>query len=172
MTWTPGTKLEFLVLALEPVAKGNHRAFIAKGQGGKQRAVITDARSVELKQWESRLRAAAGNEMERRGLAMLVKRPVEVDLVFFLVRPRGHYNAAGQLKPSAPAYPDKKPDVDKLERTILDALSKCVVDDDARVTRVVKEKRYADSAAKAGVAVRVIARAATVAEAAALNPNP
>jgi hypothetical protein len=39
-----------------------------------------------------------------------------------------------------------------------------VIDDDSRIVRVVGEKRYVESASQAGIAVRVIARAATVLE--------
>jgi hypothetical protein len=165
MTWMPGTKLEFLVRAIEPVAKGNHQAFITRG-GGKPRAVITDVRSAELKQWESRLRTAASAELVHRGLPMLVGKPCEVQLVLWLVRPRGDFHPTkGHLLGTARAEPWSKPDIDKLQRTIFDALTKCVIDDDSRICRVVVEKRYVDDAARAGVAVRVIARAATIREA-------
>ena len=167
MTWPVGTTVHFQVLAIAPVPKGSHKAFVVRAPDTKigYRAVITDEKNPELKEWESRLRAEAGAELERRGRPMLRDRPCEVQLVLCLVRPRGDFSpATGKLLGSARLTPWVKPDVDKLQRTIFDALTSCVIDDDSRIVRVVVEKRYVESAAKAGVAVRVIALAATVRE--------
>ena len=69
--------------------------------------------------------------------------PVVVRIVFRIPRPRSHYTRTG-LKPSArSAMPDKRPDLDKLVRSTLDALTTTtVIDDDARVVRITAAKRY------------------------------
>jgi Holliday junction resolvase RusA-like endonuclease len=159
VTWPAGQRLEFQVRALEPVPKGSMRGFVVKG-----RAVITDSRSAELRLWERRIREAASLELAHRSLTMLREQPCEVHLVLWLVRPRGDFRADGILRPRARSSPWVKPDIDKLQRTVFDALTSCVIDDDSRIVRVVGEKRYVESASQAGIAVRVIARAATVIE--------
>lgn len=69
--------------------------------------------------------------------------PVVVRMIFRIPRPRGHYTRTG-LKPSArSAMPDKRPDLDKLVRSTLDALTTTtVIDDDSRVVRLSAAKRY------------------------------
>jgi Holliday junction resolvase RusA-like endonuclease len=64
---------------------------------------------------------------------------------FKLARPGGHWHPTkGGLKPSAPAAPRSKPDVDKLARTTLDALTGIAFDDDSRIVDLVTRKRYAE----------------------------
>ncbi|HZJ30733.1 MAG TPA: RusA family crossover junction endodeoxyribonuclease [Vicinamibacterales bacterium] len=55
----------------------------------------------------------------------------------------GRGKNAGKLAPSAPALPRGKPDIDKLARSTLDALSGIVFDDDARVASLELRKVYA-----------------------------
>jgi Holliday junction resolvase RusA-like endonuclease len=64
-----------------------------------------------------------------------------VRVAFRLPRPKGHYGRRG-LRPSAPAYPNVMPDLDKLARAILDALTGIVWRDDAQVVRLDVEKIY------------------------------
>lgn len=73
---------------------------------------------------------------------------VNVSITFYLPRPRAHYGTGRNsmvLKPSAPLYPTVKPDVDKLVRATLDALTTAgAYGDDARVVDLHTAKRYAD----------------------------
>jgi Holliday junction resolvase RusA-like endonuclease len=72
---------------------------------------------------------------------------VEMEVTFDLARPAGHYKADGTLRPNARAHPYVRPDLDKLLRSTLDALSKdsMAVLDDARIVAVAARKRYADA---------------------------
>ena len=73
------------------------------------------------------------------------REPVTVALRFGLPRPRGHYGTgrnAGIVKPSAPVWPATKPDVDKLVRAVLDALTGIVWVDDSQVAILSAEKVY------------------------------
>lgn len=72
--------------------------------------------------------------------------PVDISLVFFLNRPKAHHRANGELKPAAPPYPMGKPDVDKLARLILDALTGIAWKDDAQVVKLTVGKSYTTSA--------------------------
>jgi crossover junction endodeoxyribonuclease RusA len=81
--------------------------------------------------------------------------PVEVTLDFALARPRS--------APKSRLWPDRKPDLDKLERGCLDALTAAaVIEDDARVVRLSSWKRYALPGEATGVGVTI--RPAVVAE--------
>lgn len=73
--------------------------------------------------------------------------PVKVTFEFLFTRPAGHYGTgrnAGKLRPSARPHPSVAPDIDKLVRSTLDALTKDVplIDDDARIVRLRAVKRY------------------------------
>lgn len=85
--------------------------------------------------------------------------PVRVDLLFLMPRPKDHYRTgrfADQLKPNAPLYHTVKPDIDKLERAILDALTMAgTYTDDARVAMVTKSKIYANRDNPTGVSITV-----------------
>lgn len=74
--------------------------------------------------------------------------PVIVTVTFWLPRPRGHYGTgrnAGSLRPSAPARPHRKPDLDKLARAVLDAVVMGgAVGDDSQVVTIAASKWYAD----------------------------
>lgn len=74
--------------------------------------------------------------------------PVGIALTFFMPRPKS-------LPKTRPTPMTKRPDIDKLARAALDALTGCFFTDDARVTRLMTEKRYADIGAPVGVSVAV-----------------
>lgn len=96
----------------------------------------------KLDPWRARVTAAARNWAHA-----LPAGPVDVELTFSMPRPKDHYGTgrnAAVLKPSAPAYPTTKPDLDKLVRAILDALTEArVYPDDSCVVDVYARKRYA-----------------------------
>ena len=74
--------------------------------------------------------------------------PVRLRIVFWLVRPKGHYGTGrneGVVKKSAPVWPATKPDSDKLTRSTMDALTDAqVYRDDAQVVHLDVWKAYAD----------------------------
>ncbi len=64
---------------------------------------------------------------------------------FYLERPAVHWGTghnAGQLKPSAPAWPCGKPDVDNLLKGQLDALNGLLFGDDGQIGHVQVFRRY------------------------------
>jgi len=69
--------------------------------------------------------------------------PLRVMATFFMPRPRGHFNAKGILKASAPTFPTTKPDATKLWRSTEDALSGVLWVDDARIVSQGQAKVYA-----------------------------
>ena len=71
--------------------------------------------------------------------------PVRLELLFFVARPKSHYNAKGQLLKSAPEYPTKKPDLLKLARAVEDALTGIVYAGDEQIVTENLRKRYSDT---------------------------
>ena len=71
--------------------------------------------------------------------------PLEVDLVFFCVRPKSHYNKAGNVKPIF-RFLEKasRPDLDNLAKFVLDALNNVVWVDDSQIVRLSVTKVYSD----------------------------
>ena len=98
--------------------------------------------SARVKPWRQDVRAAA-LEADAH-----FDGPVSLTVGFLLRRPASHFRTgrnAHLLRDSAPAYPGKKPDIDKLLRSTLDGLGESGIwRDDAQVVRVRAEKLYAD----------------------------
>lgn len=108
-----------------PAPKGSKKAF-ASGD----RVVVVDANPKSLKDWQQ----AVMFVLQSAWQAAPLQGPVEVDISFGLLKP-----------PSVPkkrAFPTVKPDIDKLARAILDALTGIVIRDDAQVVRLRCSKDY------------------------------
>lgn len=109
-----------------------------------------------LKHWRGLVTVAAGQAWA--GQAPLDE-PVSLELVFRLPRPASHYRTgrnAHLLRATAPVFPHKRKDLDKLARAILDALTlACVYVDDSRVVSLDTAKVYATGQEPAGVTVRL-----------------
>lgn len=134
-----------------PMPQGSKRAMRHRSSG---KLILLDD-NPGLKAWRSGIVGA----WRRSGLPM-VEGPAEVDLEFVMPRPAGHWGTgsrAGVLRPSAPAWPAVKPDLDKLTRAVLDALTMAgAVEDDARVVSMSVVKTYQRTPQQdPGVEVRV-----------------
>lgn len=91
---------------------------------------------------------------------VMLEGPIEVILRFKFLRPQGHYSKAQiampyQLTRSAPKMMRTKPDIDKLIRAVLDALTGIAMRDDNQVARIQAEKEYCNE--RPGAQVTVIA---------------
>ena len=129
--------IEFFVPGL-PITQGSKRAFINKYTGRAQ--MIED--NVKLKPWRWTVGVTAAMAMAKRPH---IKGPVRIRLQFLFPRPKSHYGTGrnyDKLKDKAPAVPTGKPDLDKLQRAVFDALTHVVWTDDAQVTEVFAMKRY------------------------------
>jgi crossover junction endodeoxyribonuclease RusA len=83
--------------------------------------------------------------------------PVEVEVRFFLPWLKKHYSQSkakiGELKADAPRMPTAKPDLDKLQRAVGDALTESkVINDDSLIVSWVTSKWYAT---RAGASIKV-----------------
>lgn len=113
-----------------PQPQGSTKAFIPKGWS---RAIITSD-NAKLKPWRQQVTGAAieaaKGEIIPRGT------PVSIWLIFYFDPPASLPKKASRLKTT-------KPDIDKLERAVLDALTGTIFEDDAQVAIVRKQKCYA-----------------------------
>jgi crossover junction endodeoxyribonuclease RusA len=130
------------------VPKGSMRAFVRPGM---RAPVITDG-NRNVKAWQRQIAAAAGAavaefpEAERRVIAGAVR----VTLAFYLPRPK-----ALNTHRHASAAHTKRPDLDKLTRAVLDALTAIAWTDDAQVNELEACKRYAPLETPARVDIAV-----------------
>jgi crossover junction endodeoxyribonuclease RusA len=67
--------------------------------------------------------------------------PIHIDIEFMFMRPKSHYNKSG-LKPSAPKRHTQSPDIDKLARSVLDALTGYAYVDDKQVVLLHATKQW------------------------------
>jgi Holliday junction resolvase RusA-like endonuclease len=119
-----------------PVAQGSLRAFV---RGGRPVLTSTARGLRDWRQaiaWEARAAMAPGMEPLRG--------PLGLEAVFTLPRPRS--------RPKRETLPDRRPDLDKLARALLDGCSGVVWHDDAQIVDLRVVKTYG---AVPGVSVRV-----------------
>jgi site-specific DNA-cytosine methylase/Holliday junction resolvase RusA-like endonuclease len=134
-----------------PAPQGSHKGFVVKG-----RAVITSD-NKKTRPWRQDVTAAVVDTIAQTPDFEPYTGPVLVDIGFYMPRPRYHFRTgkrANELRPDAPHYVDKKPDLDKLVRAILDALTaSAVFRDDAQVAMLVTSKAYADAQTGARITI-------------------
>lgn len=115
-------------VAGEPKPQGSKRAFVTKH--GK--AVLVESAGEPLKDWRTTVTVIASNEI-RRQTWTTVDGPVSVTLNFRMKEP---------ARPKHPT-PAVRPDLDKLVRAVLDALTSAGVwMDDSQVVNLTATKTY------------------------------
>lgn len=100
--------------------------------------------STQLKPWRSEItRVAKANTDPADPFTV-----VQLEAIFCFERPKSHYRTgkySNLLKPSAPEHHTQKPDVDKLQRALLDGITNSGAwKDDSVVVRVVADKVWVD----------------------------
>ena len=129
--WVPGI----------PKPGGSKRGFIVKKRGAKKaRVAIVDDCSRNA-DWMARV--AQFGRAAYTGVP--INDPLRVAFFFVVQRPKNHFGSgrnSRHLKPSAPAYPDIRPDTTKFIRSTEDALTGVVWRDDARIVDQLATKRY------------------------------
>jgi Holliday junction resolvase RusA-like endonuclease len=169
--WPLGTQLAFFVGGVAPTPKGNMRAFVPKAwaiaahaAGQAPRAVVTDGGGSTLRAYESAVRNAARVEVDRRRLPCALRQPFEAIVGFYFARPDADFDPHGHLVPGARLTPWVDPDIDKLVRPALDAITGIVFDNDSRVVRLVVEKQYSTANIDVGTWLQLKRLPATVRE--------
>lgn len=124
-----------------PAPQGSKNAY---RRGG--RVVLVES-SKKVKPWRAAVAQAATIAYLR---TEPIDGPVAVEIDFHLPRPKS--------LPKRVIWMVKKPDLDKLVRSTLDALSGIAYIDDNRVTRIVADKHYAASPEDAGATITITGR--------------
>lgn len=136
----------------DPVQQGSKTA----GLAGNGRPYLRDSNAKKLKPWRAEMAGCITAAMAEQRWTTL-DAPAEVLITFHLPRPAAHFGSgrnSGVLKDSAPAWKSTMPDIDKLTRAVLDAITTSqALRDDARVARLVVEKRYAVNATGARIVI-------------------
>lgn len=121
-----------------PKTAGSKRAFMKPGM---KFPVIVDDAGKAGKDWRGDIKRFAS---EYASLDLITS-ALEVTFTFQMPRPSGHFGSGknkGVLKASAPRFHITKPDVDKLSRAVLDALTGVIWKDDSQVTTKLVRKRF------------------------------
>lgn len=131
----------------QPATKGSTRSFRHQHSG----AIVTMADCKRLKAWT----VLARNAALAAGVQQTTQ-PVGVVCFFYFERPKFHRGVRG-LRPSAPRWHVVKPDVDKLARAVLDALTGIAYYDDSQVVDIICQKYFADANPEgAGVRINIV----------------
>ena len=120
-------------VAGDPIPQGSKTGFVNPKTGG---VIITEGKgkgAVRHKQWRASVAKAAQQWAEDNG-HVSYDCPVEVTLTFFMPKPKS--------KKKWKIYPDVRPDIDKLTRSILDSLTGPIFVEDGRVCKLVVSKWY------------------------------
>ncbi len=142
MTSSPTPFLRFRADG-HPEPQGSKRVWMNKSTNRPQ---MTEAGGMKHASWRREVTAAAREALpaDHRPITSAVS----VLLTFSFIRGIGHYGTGSNaqfLKPSAPTQHTITPDVDKLIRAILDAVTVAGVwVDDSQVVAVTGKKRWAD----------------------------
>lgn len=125
--------------------------FVARGvpipQGSKtimkskrsEKSWLVDNNAKKLRTWRECVANAGVNAMQGRDPL----RNVKVIMVFNVgERPKSYFTSKGKPSSKWRMYPNKKPDVDKLIRAVLDSLTGVCFADDAEVVQVCALKRF------------------------------
>lgn len=123
-----------------PVTQGSTKAFVRGGH-----AVVTHDKREPLMNWRASIaqaaQVAADGAFAERGV------PVWVSVTFRLLRPKS--------APKRVIRPTTKPDIDKMARAALDALTGVVFADDSQVVSLHAQKEYAGEAQAPGAVFAV-----------------
>lgn len=129
-----------------PAPQGSFFATMIRGRP----QVVADNKAT--KPWRAAVVEACNSAVRAHGW-IPINEATEVEAVFILTRPK----SVRRLLPFV------KPDLDKLARSTLDALTTAgVLVDDARVTDLIVRKRYAEPGQACGARIRVRAVAAVM----------
>lgn len=137
----------------DPVPQGSKRHV---GHG-----VMVESGGARLTTWREDVKQAALRELALRDFLPRDDKPLEVTITFSLKRPQSHFSTAKSrprtLKPSAPSLHTQRPDVDKLLRSTLDALTASgAIPDDAVIAYVCATKTWCDVAEQPGAYITIV----------------
>ena len=129
-------RIAFTVLD-KPQPQGSTRGFVIPGKGGaKPRAIVTSD-NKKMKPYRQQLSWAALQACEAAGISGLFADkhvPVAVEFLFFFAKPASINKKRTHLV--------VKPDIDKICRSTIDAMTGIVFADDAQIVQLTASKHY------------------------------
>jgi Holliday junction resolvase RusA-like endonuclease len=146
------TRIAFTIYG-KPETQGSKRSFVVRKKSGAI-ATTPDGRPIvrtvehrkeQLAAWRQDVARTARAAYDGK----LLDGPLNVEMVFYRPRPKGHYGTgrnAGKLKSSAPLYPTGRPDRLKLARAVEDALTGVLWRDDSQGVEGIVCKRWGEPA--------------------------
>ncbi|MDH7507983.1 MAG: RusA family crossover junction endodeoxyribonuclease [Methanomassiliicoccales archaeon] len=137
--------IEFFVCG-DPKPQGSTRSYYVK----KIDRVVTIHGNKDTKKWQLRIATEAQHANEKRAVSFYSPDPrfgYEVEAEFVFQRPKS--------LPKKIILNTRRPDVDKLVRTVLDGLAKVLIPDDSQVVSIITKKRYAVDRESPGVRIAV-----------------
>jgi Holliday junction resolvase RusA-like endonuclease len=153
--------VEFTVIGI-PQSKGSTKPFARhwrdRETGKLKVAAVVTSSNAKLKPWEEDIRAA----LQLHAKGVFFDGPVSVRLEFHMPRP--------QSAPKRVVLPTVAPDIDKLARGAMDALTGKLWKDDSQVVALVAVKQYAIDQPKAVYRVAEIVGAKPLDDAALVLP--
>jgi len=137
-----------------PVPKGSLRVFPVKKKTGQLGVkFIPFPRLIE---WQAAIRFEA-SRLYAPNLPWTG--PVNIRISFRFPRPKSHFRSLDPhfptLKADAPLFVVRRPDLDKLIRSVLDAITGVLIKDDSQVVSLQAVKKYANINGRPGVTVSV-----------------
>ena len=146
-TPTPSSSFTFTVLG-KPAPQGSKRHV---GRG-----VMVES-SKRCKPWRQDVRHTALDLRPDDWYANM-DAAIALSVVFVFARPKSHFRANGQLKPSAPAHcTGRIGDVSKLVRAVEDAMTGIIYNDDAQIISLIAHRRFANDREQPSAIITVTA---------------
>lgn len=131
-----------IIIPGNPRAKMRHRTFARKTKSGKTFVGTYNPQKPDEGSFIEFLMTQIPKDLEP------ITDPIYIQIWYGLPRPVSHYGTgknAGKLKPSAPKYPARKPDIDNFEKFIFDCLNGIIYKDDSQICSCRHDKRYSEN---------------------------
>ena len=132
-------EITFTILG-DPKAQQRHRTY-TRGRGGK---LLPFALQVDPSKTD---KADVLAQIVQHRPESPWSGPVQLVVEWVFARPKSHFRTgkhAGELRPDAPIFCDKRPDIDNLEKMLLDAMNGVFFLDDGQIAGVVATKTYSE----------------------------
>lgn len=125
-----------------PKPQGSKRAYVNRHTG---KASLVESAGQPLADWRGDVKRFA---VDAQADIPPLEGPVEVSLGFYLNRPKSHPK-------TRETWPVSRPDVDKLARAVIDAMSSVCFHDDSQIVHLTAFKEWATDGTPAGCRVNV-----------------
>ena len=145
------SKLAFRVRG-KPATAGSKRAFHHKVTG---KIIVIDM-SKRAKPWRAAVKSAALLALD--GAEMSRGKPLRVEIEFVISRPKSHYRTGKYshiMRDKSPVWHLQPPDVDKMSRALMDAMTGVVYKDDCLVVQKLVTKLWTTHYNRMGAYVTV-----------------